>query len=60
MLLSLVLHNIEALSGEPLLYNRFIHINEMAMKVRQPSPWPEALWRMALTLQHSGLGPYEY
>ena len=29
----------EVLQGEPLLYNRFMHINEMVMKVRWPSPW---------------------
>ena len=33
----------KALLGELLLCNRFMHINEMAMKVRQPSPSSEAL-----------------
>ena len=38
MSLGLVLHNTEVLSGEPVLYNRFMHVKGMAMKVRQPSP----------------------
>ena len=37
----------EALSGEPVLYNRFMHITEM---VRWPSPLWGALWCVALTL----------
>ena len=36
--LGLVQHNIEALLGELLLHNRIKHINEMAMKTREPSP----------------------
>ena len=35
----LVLCNTEVLLGELLLYNRFLHINEIAIKVRWPSPW---------------------
>ena len=42
------------------LYNRFMHISEMAMKVRQPSSSSGALQCAVLTLQNCGLGPYEY
>ena len=52
MSLSLFKCNNEALTGKTVLYNIFINIrsNEMAMKVRWPSPWIGALWCAALTL----------
>ena len=52
MSLSLFKCNNEGLSGKTVLYNMFMHIrsNEMAMKVRWPSPWIGALWFASLTL----------
>ena len=42
------------------LFNRFMRIKVMALKFRLSYPWSGALWCAALTLQHCGLGPYEY
>ena len=57
---SLVYHNTEVFSGKMVLYNRFMHINEMSMKVTQPSPGVGYCGVQPWHWEYCGLGPYEY
>ena len=48
----------EELLGELLSYNTFMHMNEMAMNVRWPSPCMGYCIELPWHLEHSGFGHY--